>query len=208
MTTTRSARLSASSWSCVTRIVAIRSVRCSSRSSSRMACRRRASRFERGSSNSRTRRADHDGPRHRDPLLLPARQLAGIARIQPAETGQVEGRGHARRALGCGDLPHPEPVGDVLGDGHVGEEGVALEDDAHVTAIGRLVDDGEALDQDLARGRVARSLPPSAGSSSCRSPRARAEPRTPPGPRRDPARPRPPYDRTSYGGRGGRDAAA
>ena len=52
------------------------------------------------------------------------------------------------------DLLLAQPVADVLGDVHVREQGVVLEDRVHVAPVGRDAGDGLAGEVDLARGRL------------------------------------------------------
>ena len=65
--------------------------------SSRTRRRSLASRFESGSSKQQHLGLEHQGPRDRDPLLLPARELGGQPRVEPleADQGQLLAR-HAR----------------------------------------------------------------------------------------------------------------
>ena len=83
-------------------------------------------------------RLHHQRPSHRDPLLLAAGEFPRIARLVAAELDDPQHVLDARLALG---LRHarlePQAVGDVLGHGHVGPEGVALEDHRHAPPLGR-----------------------------------------------------------------------
>ena len=50
------------------------------------------------------------------------------------------------------DPHHVQAIGDVLGDGHVREQRVVLEDDADMAAVWRQMVDRRAADAHLARG--------------------------------------------------------
>ena len=101
MTATRSARLSASSWSWVTNTaVALGVARGSLAPRRAPAARSAASRLENGSSSSTSAGSGRQRPRQRDPLLLAARQLVRAAgrRRRPGRRGRASrrpGRGAA-----------------------------------------------------------------------------------------------------------------
>src|SRR5438067_1031070 len=74
----------------------------------------------------------------RDSLLLAARALSRIARLVSGELDHTEHLGDAALPVGPGHARlEPKTVGDVLSDGHVGPERVALEDHRHAPALGR-----------------------------------------------------------------------
>jgi hypothetical protein len=89
-----------------------------------------ASRFESGSS-------DHERAGQGHALLLPARQLAGIAAGQAREANQLEHAVDAALDLGARDLAKPQPKGEVVEDRLVRPDGVALEDHRHAPALRR-----------------------------------------------------------------------
>src|SRR5579859_4345958 len=81
-------------------------------------------------------RLEDHGSRERDALLLTARELRRRATLEALQPHQLEGFGDlvlddaARRAT------YSERIGDVLEDGHVRPDGVALEDHADVALFG------------------------------------------------------------------------
>src|SRR3954453_15557430 len=99
---------------------------------------------------------DRERPGQRYALALAARELGRVAvRVAP-EPDQLEQLGHAPGDLRLGRAfaarLHPEPEGHVLGDAHVAEEGVVLEDEADAprpdVAVARVL----AVEQDLPGG--------------------------------------------------------
>ena len=73
----------------------------------------------------------------RDALLLPARQLAGIAMGEGLEFGHLQ-RGHDLRPGGvAGDAARPQGEGDVVVDGEMREQRIALEDHAEIAPLRR-----------------------------------------------------------------------
>ena len=82
ITATRSARLSASSWSCVTKMAVMPTSRISSRTSARTRGRIDGSRFENGSSSRISARLRGERARERDALLLAARELVRHAVLE------------------------------------------------------------------------------------------------------------------------------
>ena len=127
ITMIRSDTASASSWSCVTYATVRPSESCSSRISSRTRRRSFASRFESGSSNSSTCRFEHERPRDRDPLLLPARQLGRRALLQPGQSDQRQLLGgHLAGAL-LRDALHRRAIRDIVQHAHMREKRVGLE---------------------------------------------------------------------------------
>ena len=75
----------------------------------------------------RDRVAD-DRPTERDPLALPARQLARIPRQHPLEAEQLRDLGDLGGHLGLGLAAHLQREAEVALDGHVRIERVVLED--------------------------------------------------------------------------------
>jgi hypothetical protein len=61
----------------------------------------------------------HQRARERDPLLLPAGQLARIAMGETGQADLFEHRVYPLRGLRRSDLPQLEPIGDVLRHRHV-----------------------------------------------------------------------------------------
>ena len=94
----------------------------------------------------------HQRARDRDPLLLPARQLAGQAVVEAGEAEQGEPLARGGHALARG-LRHPQSVADVLQHGHVRKQGVGLEHHAHVASVAGEAGDVVAADEDLPAGR-------------------------------------------------------
>ena len=86
--------------------------------------------------------------------------------------------------LGLRALADLEPEADVVGDGHVREERVRLEDHPDVALVRRPVGDVLAVDRDRAGGRLLEARRSSAASSSCRSRTGRGTTRTRRGRRR------------------------
>ena len=94
---------------------------------------------------------DHHGARQRDALLLAARELADLAVREPVEPDDRQRLLDPARDLGPRDAPDLEPVGDVLEDAHVREQGVVLEHHADVAASRRLAGDVAPVDEEPAR---------------------------------------------------------
>ena len=76
-------------------------------------------------------------PGERHPLLLAAGQLARLAGREVAHLDHVERIADTVGDLRLGDAALPQPVGHVLGDVHVREQGVALEHGVDVALVGR-----------------------------------------------------------------------
>ena len=92
----------------------------------------------------------HQGPAEGHPLALPARQRR---RLAAEEGGDAQHGGHFAHPLldlGLGELVHLEAEGEVLADGHMGVEGIALEDDGDVAVPRRQLIDPLTADPDLA----------------------------------------------------------
>ena len=92
--------------------------------------------------------------RERDALLLAAGHLPDPAHAVAAEAHQLERLADAPRLLGLVDLALAEPVADVLGHVHVGEQRVVLEDRVDVAPEGRHTGDRLAGEEDLALARL------------------------------------------------------
>jgi hypothetical protein len=119
-------------------------------------------------------RLEHERARERDPLLLAARELLGLAPGELAQPDLVEsGRDLLARLRGAG-LAHAERERHVLLDGHVREERIALEHHAHVAAMRGQRLDRPAVEPDRAGARRSRSRRAASASSSCPSPKGRA----------------------------------
>ncbi len=71
----------------------------------------------------------------RDALLLSARELARFAASKRSHLDHLERLADPPRGLVLVDTLLPEPVRDVLGNRHVREEGVVLEDRVHVPLV-------------------------------------------------------------------------
>ena len=84
------------------------------------------------------RRLDGERPGEGDALLLATRQLVRIAVRRVADLDQLDELGHLALDVRLGALADIKAVGDVLGGGHVREQRVRLEDDAHAPPVGRL----------------------------------------------------------------------
>ena len=82
------------------------------------------------------RRVD-DRARERDALALASRELHRLARAEVFQPDEAQSLRRALVAVGVLDALHPQPVGDVLQDAHVREQGVVLEHRVHVAQIGR-----------------------------------------------------------------------
>ena len=81
-------------------------------------------------------------------MLLAAAELLGPPGAKACELDEVEHFLGAGGDLGFGPVAVLESVADVLGDGHVGEKGVVLEEEPHVAFVGALADHGFARDLD------------------------------------------------------------
>ena len=78
-----------------------------------------------------------DGARQCDPLLLPATQLGRPAAAQAAQPNQVEHARHPVAQRGAAHAAQLQRKSDVVEDGHVRPDGVALKDHAQVALLGR-----------------------------------------------------------------------
>ena len=82
-------------------------------------------------------------------LLLAARELVGAARAIAAELHHLERPLDAPAGLRLGHPARLQRKGEVLGDRHMGEQGVVLENDANVALVRRDVVQGLAGEGDL-----------------------------------------------------------
>jgi hypothetical protein len=73
------------------------------------------------------RRRKRNRPSQGDALLLPARQQRRRAVSKGAHLHEVQGPLDGLRNLHLGQLPHPKPIGDILGDAHMRPHGIGLE---------------------------------------------------------------------------------
>ena len=95
-----------------------------------------------------------DRPGEGDPLALPAGELARSARQEVVHLEGARDPQDGVLPLPRVDLAHLERVGDVLGHGQVGVQGVALEDHGDVTASRRAVRHVLPGDDHAAGGRA------------------------------------------------------
>ena len=92
--------------------------------------------------------------RQRHSLTLAARQLRGLSRRLAAQPDHVERVGGALAALVARHALDLQPVLHVLGDGHVGEQGVFLEDGVDVATPRGQRGDVDAAEADRPRRRL------------------------------------------------------
>src|SRR4029079_16621569 len=93
-----------------------------------------------------------DRPRECDALLLAAGELARLATLAPGEIDELEDLGDARLDLPLRHALPLEPERDVVGNRHVGEERVALEDRVDVPLVRRQAH-GVAVAEEVPPGR-------------------------------------------------------
>ena len=86
-------------------------------------------------------RLGDDRPRQCHPLLLPARKLAGLARIEAGETNKIERTLSLAPRCRAPDAPAAQPVGNVLDHCHVRKQRVGLEHHADPATPQRLMRD-------------------------------------------------------------------
>jgi hypothetical protein len=100
---------------------------------------------------------DGESAGQRHPLALAARKLGGAALTEAAELHKVEQVPDTAvdlaRLRPLAARPHPQPVGDVVGHGHVAEQGVVLEHEADATAAHRNARGVLVAEQDAAGAR-------------------------------------------------------
>src|SRR6266536_5301956 len=101
---------------------------------------------------------EDEGAREGNPLLLAAGELRRAPARQLPHLHEVEGPAHPLGDLALRFAPHPETIGDIVEDGHVGPDSIGLEHHGEPAALRRdlgprsgVVHDG-AVDPDLARG--------------------------------------------------------
>ncbi len=152
MTAMRSDMASASSWSCVTYRKVIPTSRWMPLSSTCICLRSLRSSAPERLVEQQHRGPVHERPRQRHALLLPARQLARLGPLPPAQLHQLQRLGHARADLVPVHLPALEPEGHVVLHVQVLEQRVALEDRVHVSPVGRHRLHRLALEEDAALG--------------------------------------------------------
>ena len=145
---------SASSWSCVTKIVVMPSAFLDradffAQRNADLGVERRQRLVEQQQLGLRRQCA-----RQRDALLLTAGELV---RVAVAELRQLDDLEHLRDALvglGLADAGHLQAEGDVLRDGQVREQRIGLEHHADIALVGFQPGDVLAADDDLAGGRL------------------------------------------------------
>ena len=98
------------------------------------------------------RRLEHQRPRQRHALLLPARQLHRAAVAERLHAHPLEGALHPGRDLALARAAHAQRERQVLPHRHVREQRVVLEHHADAQPVRRQVADGAAVQQDLAVG--------------------------------------------------------
>ena len=112
-----------------------------------------------------------DRPRQRHPLSLAAGELVRLALGVAGQAHHLQRLFAALQALRLADPGHLHPVGDVVADGHVREEGVVLEDGVDRAVIGRHPADVLAGQLDRPARSGPRTRRSSAASSSSPTPR-------------------------------------
>ncbi len=95
-------------------------------------------------------RADHDGARNGDALLLAARHLAGQPVGLRGQPDQRQRLVDAPLGLAARHASHGEPEPDVASRAHVREQGVALKHHAEAAVLGRQFVDALAPERDAA----------------------------------------------------------
>ena len=119
----------------------------------------------------------NEHPGQSNPLLLPPGKLRGLAVKELAQPHQV---GHACQRLllvRLRNLPHVQPVGDVVRDRHMREQGVVLEHHPDVALRRREPRDILAADQDLPAAHLVqpRDEPQDRTLAAARRPQKRQE---------------------------------
>ena len=90
------------------------------------------------------------GPGESHPLTLAAGQLVGEAAAQTGKADQLQQLLHPGLDLGFGPVLHLQAEGDVFEHGHIAEQGVILEHEAHSPLACLHLVDQSAADIDLA----------------------------------------------------------
>src|ERR1044072_164229 len=97
--------------------------------------------------------AIEDSPRPGDPLALAPGELTRLALAVARQADHLQRLVTAAGALRLGHAGYPQPVGDVLADAHVGEQGVVLEDRVDRAVVGRHAPNILATELDRAAAR-------------------------------------------------------
>ena len=121
-------------------------------------------------------RLGHDRAAERDALLLAAGELRGLAVEQRLEPEDAGGALEPRIALGARHVAHLQAEQDVLGDREMRKQRVALEHHRDAALGGRQRGDVAVRDGDRAGARGLEPGDQPQASSTCRSPKARAAP--------------------------------
>ena len=99
-------------------------------------------------------RLQDERAREGDALLLPAGDLIDVALAKAGEVNECQGFFNAHAAFFARHVEHFQAVADVVGNAHVREERVGLEDDADVALLDGGFGDVFAVNVDLAAGRA------------------------------------------------------
>ena len=142
---------------------------CSAFSSTLSERRSLASSAPSGSSSSSTAGLQHQRPGQRDPLLLAAGQLARAPLGERGQLDQVQRLADPAGHLGLGQLAVAQAERHVVEHGQEREQRVALEHRVDVALVRRDAGHVDAVEQDLARGRLLEARRSAAGWWSCRS---------------------------------------
>ncbi|MCY1409972.1 hypothetical protein D9M71_253320 [compost metagenome] len=98
-------------------------------------------------------RFEHQRSRQGHALLLATGQLAGVALCERIELDHVQHALHPLADIGLAQVADRQRECQVLGHGHVREQGVVLEHHADVAFVRRHVIDGPPVQQDFAGSR-------------------------------------------------------
>ena len=93
-------------------------------------------------------RVAHDGTAHRHTLPLTTGEGLGLAIEEVLQPQQLGGLQDALLAFGLGNVLHLQREAHVVGHGHVGVQGVVLEDHGNVAVLGRQIGDITIPDPD------------------------------------------------------------
>ena len=99
-------------------------------------------------------RLEDDGACQCHTLLLAPGKLVDLSIAEPRELHQVEGAAHALLDLSAGKTAQLQGIGEVARHGHVGKEGIVLEDHADVALVGWRQRDVPVAEPDLAAIRT------------------------------------------------------
>ncbi len=94
---------------------------------------------------------EHEGAGQGHPLLLAARELAGVARLEAREVDLGEALAQAALHLSSAELFQLEPIRDIARHRHMGPERVVLEDHADIPLVGGEAADHPVPEADLPR---------------------------------------------------------